>query len=241
MSHPSMSAAVTTAAIALTALTTPAHAGYRGGPVTNGGTIAGTVTFGGKVPPRATIRVTKNPEVCGTSKPSEDLLVGAGGALRNAVVYLDGIDHGKPAEKTVVHLGQHGCVYVPHVQATTKGSKVALKSADPIMHNVHGTMTTGRMIFNVGMPGTGTVIRKKLRKTGIAVITCDAGHTWMKAYIHVFAHPYFAVTGADGRFTLPDVPPGTYDLVVWHEKLGTKKTRVTVTAGATATASFALR
>ena len=228
-------------ALAVAALGPNAHAKYEGGAVTGGGKISGKVTFSGKVPKAKKMPVTKNPEVCGKHKMTETFMVGSGGALGNAVVFIKGIKKGKPLEKQTVHLNQKDCVYVPHVQATTKGSKVELQSRDPIMHNVHGKMRGGRMIFNVGMPGTDTVIKKKLRREGIAEITCDAGHTWMLSYIYIFEHPYFAVTGKDGKFELTDVPPGTYEVVVWHEKLGETKMKVTVGEGATATADFKLK
>jgi hypothetical protein len=229
-------------ALSLAAMGTNASAGYSGGDVTDGGSVSGKVTFKGKVPKAMKMKVTKNADVCGTSKTSEELLVGGGGALKNAVVYLKGIKKGKAVNKGVVQLGQVKCVYTPHVQAAVKGSKLHLESSDPIMHNVHGKMKKGgRMLFNVGMPGNNTVVKKKLRRAGLAEIICDAGHTWMKAYIYVFEHPYFAVTGADGKFDLGDVPPGNYELVVWHEKLGEKKAKVTVTAGAAATSDFAFK
>lgn len=206
-------------------LAPPAHAG-------GGGAVTGTISFGGKVAKAAELPVTKDHDVCGKSKPSEELIMGKGGGLRNAVVSLEGVTGGaEPAPATVV-LDQKGCAYVPHVLAATKGSTLELRSSDAAMHNVHGKHDTGRMLFNVGMPVGTKPVGKKLRRAGLSTITCDAGHTWMKAYVHVFEHPYYAVTGTDGTFEIRDVPPGTYQLVVWHEKLGTKKAKVTVAEGA---------
>ena len=215
---------------------------YEGGAVDNGGSIAGKVTFTGKVPAANKVKVDKNPEVCGPHKMIQPIIVGSGGALKNAVIYLKDIKKGKEAKPALLDLNQKDCVYVPHVQAAVKGSKVKLQSRDEILHNVHGKMKqAGRMIFNVGLPGTATVVNKKLRRPGLAEITCDAGHTWMLAYIHVFEHPYFAVTGDDGSFEIGDVPAGTYDVVVWHEKLGEKKGKVTVSAGGKATFDAAFK
>jgi len=212
--------------------------GYHGGAVANGGSITGTVTFHGAVPKTKPMRVTKDEATCGHSIPVETLIVGKGGMLANAVVHLDKITMGKPMARSVVTLNQKGCMYHPHVQAATRGSKIELISSDPILHNVHGALNGKRLIFNVAMPMKGQRIKKKLKKAGLVQITCDAGHTWMKAYVQVFDHPYFAVTRTDGAFHITDVPPGSYDLVVWHEKLGTKRARVTVTAGGDAKVTF---
>ena len=215
-----------------------AWAGYAGGPVTGGGSISGAVTTTAK-PSAAAMPVTKDHGTCGHSKKSEELVIGRGGALANAVVYLDRIAAGKPATAQTVSLDQVGCTYAPHVQAAVRGSQIELRSSDPILHNVHGALGGKDLLFNVAMPMKGQKIKKKLKKAGLVQITCDAGHTWMKAYVQVFDHPYFAVTGADGSFKLADIPAGTYDLVVWHEKLGLKRTRVTVTAGGDARAAIA--
>jgi len=222
------------------ALTSEARAGgYTGGPVTGGGSISGKVTVTGKHAQPAAMPVTKDHATCGHSKASEALQVGAGGALRNAVVYLDKIASGKPVAAKDVTLDQMGCTYVPHVQATTRGSQIELHSNDAVLHNVHGALEGKDILFNVAMPMKGQRIKKKLKKAGLVQVTCDAGHTWMKAYVQVFDHPYFAVTGADGSFQLGDVPPGTYDLVVWHELLGKQTQRVTVTGGGDAKVTFA--
>ena len=204
---------------------------YESVPVDNGGAILGSVTVKGPAPAPASIPVTKNPETCGSSKLAEDLIVGKTGGLKNAVVYLRDIQKGKAIVATAPVLNQRKCVYEPHVQAVAKSTNLIVRNGDPVMHNVHATMVDGRLVFNIGMPGDQDV-PKKLRREGLAVVICDAGHTWMKAYIYIFEHPYFAVTGEDGAFRLDAVPPGTYELVVWHEMLGERVQSVTVAAGA---------
>jgi len=206
-----------------------AWAGYAGGPVTGGGSISGAVTTTAK-PSAAAMPVTKDHGTCGHSKKSEELVIGRGGALANAVVYLDRLAAGKPATAQTVSLDQVGCTYAPHVQAAVRGSQIELRSSDPILHNVHGALGGKDLLFNVAMPMKGQKIKKKLKKAGLVQITCDAGHTWMKAYVQVFDHPYFAVTGADGSYAISGVPAGTYTATFWHEKLGTKTAGVTVPA-----------
>ncbi|HTM18921.1 MAG TPA: carboxypeptidase regulatory-like domain-containing protein [Kofleriaceae bacterium] len=214
---------------------------YAGGPVTGGGSVSGTVTTTAKASTDSQA-VTKDQPTCGHAKRSEAVIVGRGGALRNAVVYLDKITAGKPATPQKLGLDQIGCTYVPHVQAAVRGSEIEFHSNDPILHNVHGAggVQGKDMLFNVAMPMKDQRIKKKLKKTGLITVTCDAGHTWMRAYVQVFDHPYFAVTGDDGSFRLADVPPGTYDLVVWHEQLGERRVRVTVAAGADSKTPLAL-
>lgn len=214
-------------------LSTPARAGrYVATTVSNGGTVRGTVQFRGSAA-RKRLKVTKDHGTCGRTKLSQQLVV-SGGRLANAVVYLKGITRGKPGKKGLAVLDQRKCVYVPHVQAALKRSKLELRSSDGVLHNVNGSQN-GRVLFNVAMPMKGQRIRRKLRKAGLIRVKCDAGHTWMRAYIWVFAHPYFAVTGRDGRFELADVPAGSYTLVVWHEKLGTRSARINVAAGGSIT------
>jgi plastocyanin len=117
---------------------------------------------------------------------------------------------------------QVGCRYSPHVQAVTVGTTVALLNNDAVLHNVHGTVEASAApvtVFNVAMPFKGQKLPTVLRKPGVIKLRCDAGHTWMSAYIHVFDHPYFAVTDARGRFVLEGLPPGRYTLEYWHEPL----------------------
>ena len=216
---------------------TPASA-YTGGPVQGGGAISGKVTYSGRAAAKK-LPVTQDKAACGTTVASEVFVVGAGGALANVVVFVDGISAGKAAKRKRVILDQQKCKYVPHVQAALKKSKIELRNSDAILHNVHGVVGGRRNIFNVAMPMKDQRITKKLKKAGVVDVKCDAGHGWMSAYIYVFDHPYFAVTGKDGTFKLTDVPPGKYNVVAWHEKLGTKRASVTVSAaGATAAFSF---
>lgn len=216
-----------------------AGSGLASGSAPGAGSVAGKVTFGGAVKPMA-VKVDKDQAVCGKSPiPYEDVIVGSGKGLKNAVVSLDKVAGGKPAAPTSVQLGQKGCVYVPHVAAATVGSQIVMASQDPVLHNVHAYGGGGSTLFNVAIPIPGMNITKKLDKPGVVTVKCDAGHTWMKAFVHVFDHAYFAVTAADGSFSLADVPAGTYKLKVWHETLGEKSADVTVAAGGAANTTVA--
>ncbi len=190
-----------------------AVAKYRGGSVKDGGTIEGTVTFKG-APAADKFDINKNPEVCGKGhKTSPRLVVGKGGGVKNAVVYLESIKKGKSFDGAAVTIDQEKCEYSPHVVIAEKKTEVTLKSSDAILHNIH---MYGAATYNIPFPDKNT-IKKKMRKSGVVEMVCDAGHGWMSAFIHVVEHPYYAVTDAKGKFSLEDVPAGKYTLKVWHE------------------------
>jgi plastocyanin len=184
--------------------------------------------------------ITKNPEVCGAPAPKvEEVVLGAGGGLANVVVSLAApAPAGAPKAMTVT-VNQKGCRYDPHVQAATVGSDVVIKNSDTILHNVHGFLDGTATLFNVGMPMKDMTVKKKLKGPGVVSFKCDAGHTWMSAYIVTFAHPWFTVSGADGTFKLEGVPAGTWTATFWHEKLGKKTSTVVVPASGEVAANIA--
>lgn len=203
--------------------------------VTNGGSIDATITFKGAASKEATIKVDKNPEVCGSGVPKEDLLVGPGGGLRNAVIYLADISQGKKGDPTAMTIGNSKCVFHPHVQAGVAGSKLTITNDDPVLHNTHIFLIdqkTRRTVFNKGLPNKGMSLTddRALRKEGLYNVKCDA-HSFMSGWVVTLPHPYHAVTGPEGKAKLSDVPPGEYNLVVWHETLPEKQQKVKVEAG----------
>lgn len=182
------------------------------------GTIRGHVTWAGKVETTA-FKVGSDKRVCGESQPDESLLVDAHGGVANAVVFLQDAE-AAPGPSADLKLDQSGCRFTPHVQAAHAGSSVTAINSDPALHTVHGAIA-GKTTFNQAMPLQGMKKKFPLAEAGLTRVTCDAGHSWMTAWIYVFDHPYFAVTGKDGSFELRDVPPGEHTLAVWHERLGT--------------------
>jgi hypothetical protein len=112
-------------------------------------------------------------------------------------------------------------------------------NSDGILHNVHSLSKVNKS-FNIAMPASRTETLETFTQTeGMFVIKCDI-HPWMKAYVQVMPHPFYDVTGKDGKFAIKDLPAGTYEVEIWHEKLGTKSATVTVGADETKTADFAL-
>jgi plastocyanin len=213
---------------------------YEATTVTNGGTITGTVTFQGTPPAPQKLEVTKDANVCGAegAKTSEALVVGAGGGIANAVVRLSNITKGAalqpPAAKPT--LDQKVCQFRPHVVMLPAGTALNVTNSDGILHNVH-TYGEANPPVNKAQPGFKKQIDLQFDKPEFPVrVECDA-HSWMKAWIVVQDHPYYAVTDASGNFSLTNVPAGDYDLEVWQETLGRKTAKVSVPAGGTATAS----
>jgi Polysaccharide lyase family 4, domain II len=219
----------------------PALAAYEVAAVTNGGTIDGIITLSGTPPAGAMIKVTKNQDYCGTSIPDPAYTVGAGGGLENVIVYLKDITKGKAAPSDPLALVNDHCMFSPRAQGAMVGESVKISSNDPVLHNTHPqNAETNATIYNIALPFKGFSVTKPLPGSpGLIKVKCDA-HEWMHAWIMELEHPYYATTGADGHFTIKDVPPGTYTLVAWHEAAGEKSEPVVVAAGQTAKSKITL-
>lgn len=219
----------------------PASAAYEVAAVTNGGTIDGIITLSGTPPAGAMIKVTKNQDYCGTSIPDPAYTVGAGGGLENVIVYLKDITKGKAAPSDPLALVNEHCMFSPRAQGAMVGESVKISSNDPVLHNTHPqNAETNATIYNIALPFKGFSVTKPLPGSpGLIKVKCDA-HEWMHAWIMELEHPYYATTGADGHFTIKDVPPGTYTLVAWHEAAGEKSEPVVVAAGQTAKSKITL-
>jgi plastocyanin len=188
------------------------------------GTIEGTIRLAGPPPAVAARAIAKDTSVCGGEAPVESIRVGKAGALAGVVVSVtDARTAGAPPPTAGAALDQRRCRYVPHVQAVTVGTPLAVMNNDAILHNVHGNDATANgpalTVFNVAMPIKGQTLPVPMRKPGLVKLQCDAGHTWMNAWIYVFAHPYFAVTDDAGAFVIKDVPAGDHVVELWHEPL----------------------
>ena len=219
--------------------TSRAVADYREVPVVGGGTISGAVMVAGEVPVLPPQPVYKQHKFCGDTVPDERLVVGSGGVLANAVVGLVGVTAGKPVPRDrPVVLDNIKCAFVPHVRSATVGQTLEIHNSDPFLHDAHAWLGS-RSLFNVGIL-PGHTAHQSLADAGLVHINCNVRHTWMPAYVFVADNPYHTVTGGDGRFTIEQVPPGTYTLRVWHELLGGVDRPVTVESGKTATVDITL-
>ncbi len=203
--------------------------------VTNGGSISGKALFAGATPPAdETVTLTSETDLCGNTLPAEKYVINSNKEIKNVVVYLSGIKEGKaiPQEKALVDNVM--CAFVPHVSVGYKGNDIDIKNSDPVFHNVHSYIK-GKTTYNLGLPDKDQVVTKKMKRAGVMEVKCDS-HPWMLGYVFISNNPYAAATGADGSFTISDIPAGSYKVKAWHEGLGELDLgKVTVAAGKTAT------
>jgi plastocyanin len=205
------------------------------------GTITGTVKWEGKAPKNKTLNMDADP-VCaghheGHSAKTETLVLGEGNTVANIMVRIvDGLPDKKwdvPSKPAV--LNQEGCIYVPHVLGCMVGQEVKILNSDGILHNVNAKAKKNRA-FNLGMPKGKDEASKTFSEVEDIQLVCNV-HPWMKGFLLVSAHPFFSVTGLDGKFTIENVPDGTYKIEAWHERAGTRMGEVTV-SGDTQTIDF---
>lgn len=199
----------------------------------NGATVTGKVEFLGKAPNAKPIDMSANPQCERThqGKPvtAEDVVVNGNGTLRNVFVWVkSGL---APANWAVpasaVGIDQKACMYTPHVIGAMVGQNITISNADPVNHNIHPIPQTNEEWNDTQSPGEAPKTRTFAKQEIMVPVKCNV-HPWMRAYIGVVAHPFFAVTGDDGSFTIKGLPPGTYTIEAWHEKFGTLDLQVTV-------------
>jgi plastocyanin len=199
------------------------------------GDITGTITLKGTPPKERDITPLKDDPTCGkmhTAMPTTKFYVtGDNGTLADVVVYLEGIT-GKSAGASAAPavLDQKACVYVPQIIAIQTGQKLAVKNSDPVLHNVHAqpAVAGNKESNNAQMPNGADLTLSFDKPEVFLKFKCDV-HPWMFAWVSVFDHPYFSVSGKDGAFKIANVPAGKYTLVAEHRKAGkvTKEVEVT--------------
>ena len=195
--------------------------------------IEGRVVFDGPPPARRAIRMSSE-AAChkpGSSPLSEDLIVSPGGGLKNAYVHIvSGLGDRvfAPPEGPAV-MDQSGCLFEPHLLDVQANQIVEFANSDPVVHNVRAAAEKNRA-FNISMPGKGKRARRFFSEPEIVKIRCDI-HAWMSAFVAVESHPFHHVTDDDGSFSLRGLPAGSYEIEVWHERLGTLRQRVEVGEG----------
>lgn len=173
---------------------------------------------------------------------SEVLLVGPGNGLQNVFVYVkDGLGNRiYPVPSDPVVMDQKGCRYIPHVFGIQVGQTLRISNSDPPLHNVNSAPKQNSG-FNFGQPAGVPPATRVFDKPEIGVpFRCDV-HNWMNAYAGVVAHPFFAVTTADGKFEIKGLPPGTFMIEAWHEQLGSQTQTVTVDGTTPAKVSLAFK
>ena len=208
------------------------------------GTVTGRVHFEGEAPQNPPVRMSGDP-MCARAHPDgvtfENFVVTDGG-LDNVFVHVkDGLGayyFDAPAEP--VTLDQQGCRYVPHVIGVQAGQPVEITNSDETMHNVHALPDVNREFNFAQAVKNKRDVRTFTAAEVMVPVKCDL-HPWMRAYIGVVAHPYYAVTTNGGRFELKNLPPGTYTIEAWHEKAGTQTQQVTIGEKETTDVAFTFR
>lgn len=208
-------------------------------------TVTGTIKLDGTPPRGRRISMAAEPSCAaahGSHVPTtEEVVTGEGNTLANVVVYVkSGLSGPAPAPSGSVELDQIGCLYVPRVLAVQTNQNIVIKNSDKTTHNVHPTPANNRE-WNESQPEGAPPITKTFPREEIAIpVKCNV-HPWMKSYIAVIGHPYFAVSDNKGSFTIKNLPPGSYTLEAWHEKFGTQTLQVTVAAKESKAADFTFK
>ena len=207
------------------------------------GSITGVVKLDGKVPAAQSITMDSDPYCEKQPKNStESVVVGSDSALQNVFVYVkDGLgDRAFPVPASAVVLDQKGCRYAPHVLGIQVGQTLEILSSDDTLHNVHAIPQQNRE-FNMAHQLAGIKHTHVFSTKEVMIpFKCDV-HKWMNAFVGVLDHPFYAVTAGNGRFELKGLPPGTYTVEAWHEKLGTQTQMVTIGDKQTSDISFTFK
>jgi hypothetical protein len=204
--------------------------------------VTGTISFTGTPPANPTIDMSAE-QACAAKHAAgarDPQVVVNDGKVANVLVY---VKSGLPANATYsapsqpVELDQEGCLYEPRVLGVMAEQPIAIKNSDPVLHNIKAVPKVNRG-FNISQPTAGMVSRRSFnRPEQVIPIECNV-HSWMHANVAVLPHPFFAVTGENGTFEIKGLPPGTYEIEAWHEKLGTRTMSVTVGDGESKKADF---
>ena len=205
--------------------------GYEVSAVTDGGSVGGTITLSAAIPKLPARKIGKDPQVCGTAdRESQKLIANKTGGLKNAVVIVEGVKRGKamPAAAQSAQIDQNKCEYLPHVQVMAVNTEIALRNSDPILHNIQ-FFQGDNSLFNMAQPVQGQVNKRKIDKAGNIYVEC-AVHGWMQGNVIVVDNPYYAVSDENGKFSITDLPPGKYQVKIWHEYVGEMTQEVTVSA-----------
>ncbi|HXK01392.1 MAG TPA: carboxypeptidase regulatory-like domain-containing protein [Verrucomicrobiae bacterium] len=200
------------------------------------GTISGSIRYAGPKPPRKAIDMSGDPacmEAHQGKAYEESLVVGPKGGLANAFVYIKSGLEGKTFEtpSAPARMDQHGCWFNPRVLGLQTNQPLQISNTDPVTHNIHPLAQSNREWNHSQGSGDPPITRRFPRPEVMIPVKCNI-HSWMRCFIGVVDHPYFAVSGDDGAFAIPNLPPGDYVLEVWHEKLGTQQSKVTVAPSA---------
>lgn len=210
----------------------------------SGAVVKGVVKVQGALPKPVRIDLSSDPK-CVQAHPggamTSDITADSSGDLEDVIVYVSqGLGDAKfapPTEAAVIE--QKGCMYKPHVVAVRANQELKVVNSDPTTHNIHPLPNNNRELNQSQPPGVPFSMTFAREEIAIPV-KCNI-HPWMHSSIAVFKHPFFAVTGKDGSFEIGNLPPGSYTITAWHEKLGTSFQKITVGESETKTMEFVFK
>jgi hypothetical protein len=214
-----------------------APAAGAGGAAKGSASIAGKISFAGTAPAPEKIKVSADPYCQKEHKDGLERKVVdvKDGGVKDVFVYVkSGITGTYPPPTEPVELDQQGCMYKPHLVALQVGQPLKIKNNDETLHNIHPRPAVNQE-FNVGQARKGMEVTKTFDKKEVMIpVGCDV-HPWMRSYISVLDHPFFAVTDEDGKYEIKGLPPGEYEVEAVHEKLKSQTGKLTVKDGEKAT------
>jgi Carboxypeptidase regulatory-like domain len=203
------------------------------------GAVSGVVSFKGAVPKLPPLDMTQDP-ACPSDPQTSDAIVVRNGKLANVFVYVkngSGIEWNSEASAKPVVLDQKGCRYVPHVLGLVTGQPLKVLNDDNALHNIHPMPKANNEWNESQMPRGQPIVKSFSHPELMMPVECNQ-HPWMKSYVNVMEHPFFAVTDEDGAFQIRNLPPGEYTLVAIHEKFGEQSVQITVPPKQAARAEF---
>ena len=193
------------------------------------GTISGKISYLGEAPKPQKLMVIKDVKICAKVDHFDDrLIVGEENGIKNVVVWLEGVEGGKPIDSLGAEfiLDQKVCAYNPHVLIVPVSMPVKILNNDKILHNIH-TYGVKNKPVNLAQPRFKKTIKMTFTEPEKVQVRCDV-HGWMSAWIIVVEHAYYTVTDEKGEYILDGIPPGNYTLNFWQESLGEKSSEVTI-------------
>lgn len=206
------------------------------------GAITGKINFQGQPPKFKPIQMDADP-VCAAMHSApvfpDVVVVNANGTLRNVFIHVKSGLEGKnfAVPKEPVELDQVGCVYKPHVLGIQARQDLKVVTSDNTTHNIHPLPKVNRE-WNVSQPPKADPIIRSFSRPEVSIpVKCNQ-HPWMRAYIHVVSHPFYAVSGEDGAFSIQGLPPGEYEIEAIHEEYGAVVQKVSVGPKETKTVDF---
>ncbi len=210
--------------------------------VPGGGTVSGKVTYEGTPAKQKPIDMSKEPSCAkqyATPPPTETVVTGPNNALENVVVYISGGAPDEPPPSQAAVLEQKGCRYLPHVLAFQVNQELKITNEDQTSHNIHPLAKINREWNKSQPPGTPP-ISDKYDKMEFIPVKCNV-HPWMHGTFAVMKNSHYSISGADGGFTLPDLPPGKYTVTAFHESYGDQTQEVSIAGSETKSVNFVFK